>query len=666
MKIIFIIIALTAVLIVVTTLVLDKKIATKRKKGYSSGNVNSSLVTYHKWNRILSENFLTRDGYRRVRARLSELSVYNNDEIIINSVKYYLMSLGISATVVLLGALIFRDLFSILLITLYAVVLKNIVVDKQIDNIHFRLLKQLSNAISSVRQNYLRLNSIPDSVVEAETSNELKRAFDDIYAILTSAEGEQRLEEFYASTPFKLLQTFAGVCYILNNTGDTKLRDGTSNFIQAVSMIADEVNLEVRRISLQKAKFGSLEYLPLAPVVGLSLISSFFINTIPGTTVIYSGWIGYVSRTIIILASILGYIAITRINSAVAVREDDRNRLVMSLLELPWFDRLIKNIKPKKGRDIYAKTEILRGALSRVSLKQLYGTKVLYAVLTFVFTIFCLFFAVQLGKDFVYKNVKEISLVGGENLTKEDIEKRRAMDKEFLALSEIPSDRRVKDFVLQRIPLLSPYDQDAQVKRLKEKYVSYHNAEFKWWMILIAFGLSYGAWNIPEVMLRARAWLLKTESEEDVLQLQTIIAILKNTNYDTLDTLYWLERQSRVHKNILLEAYHEYPSNPEYALYKMKSQAVLPEFKRMSDKLVLTIHQISIDEAFSDLVSERDHVMRIREINQTTSINKKRAMVSPLSMIPLGLTAVLYILLPIGILGFKEFVTALSGSSGFQ
>src|SRR5690606_9794941 len=112
-----------------------------------------------------------------------------------------------------------------------------------------------------------------------------------------------------------------------------------------------------------------------------------------------------------------------------------------------------------------------------------------------------------------------------------------------------------------------------------------------------------GASKLPELLLRGRAWLLKTESEEDVLQLQTMISILMNTSTDTLDTLYWLERQSRVHKNALLDAYHEYPSNPDLALNRLKAKAVLPGFRRLVDKLLLTIHQIKLSEAFSDLVT---------------------------------------------------------------
>jgi|GEM_PF-1109494 len=657
-------IMLTAVFGITMIIVSDRKKRRSRQGRQQKKNSFISLSTYFRINRFLEEFFVTRGGYRKVKTRVAELSVYTMQEIRIYSVRVYVIAMTSSIALVAAGALIFQDLFSTLLVVLYAVIMNNVLVAKQVDSVHFKLLKELSMALSSLRQNYLRLNSISQAVAEAETGSVLRRAFEDIYFILTDVDGKKRLDEFYATTPFKLLCTLAGVCYILNNSGDTKLRDGSSNFLQAMGMMADEVNLEIRRISLQKAKFGMLEYLPIVPLGAIGIIENFFQSIIPGTSVIYNGAIGYVSRACILLASIVGYTVIVKINSAVAVAKDDRNALVMRLLKYEWFERIVKDIMPKKLHKKARKLKIIKGALSMTDIRHMYAGKLVFGALAFTIALTCFFFAVNLGKQFVYSNVHEVSLVGGEKLKAEDVRVRREMDKEFLAKPELPSENQTKEFVKSYLPKLPPFDQDAQIKRLQEKYKSYHNAEFKWWMILISFLLGLAASKVPELLLRGRAWLLKAESEEDVLQLQTLISILMNTSTDTLETLYWLEKQSRVHKNALLDAYHEYPSNPDLALNRLKAKAVLPSFRRMVDKLLLTIHQITLAEAFSDLTTERDHVLRIREISQTTALNKKRAMVSPLSMAPLVLTAVLYILLPLGLLGFREFMAALSHVQG--
>lgn len=653
-------IILTAVVGVTMVIVSDRKRAKHRKGSHKKKKGLISLSTYFRISHFLEEFFLTRSGFRKIKERITMLSVYSNQEIKVFSVQVYAVATISSLGLVLVGAIIFRDLFSTLLVVLYAVVMYTVLVSKQIDRVHFKLLKQLSAALSSLRQNYLRLNSIPQAIAEADTGSELHRAFEEIYNILTDPDGKSRLNEFYATTPFRLLSTLAGVCYILNNSGDTKLKDGSSNFLQAMGMMADEVNLEIRRISLQKARFGMLEYLPIAPLFAIGIIETFFTSIIPGTSVIYHGPIGYISRAVILLASIVGYTVIVKVNSAVSVKKDDRNPIVMYLLRQQWYSRIINDVMPKKLVKKVRKMRLVKGALSMTDLKQLYASKILFTVVAFVLALSCMFFAVNLGKQFIRDNVREVSLVGGEKLTDADIEIRQNMDNIYLSMPELPKESHTREFVKAKLPKLQAFDQDAQIKRLQEKYVSYYNTYFKWWMLLIAFTAAAGCYFIPELMLRARAWMLKTESEEDVLQLQTIISILMNTSADTLESLYWLEKQSRVHKNAILDAYHEYPSDPDLALNRMKAKAVLPGFKRMVDKLILTIHQISLAEAFSDLVTERDHVMRLREISQNATLSKKRTYVSPLSMAPLVLTAILYILVPLGILGFKEFTTALS------
>jgi hypothetical protein len=109
------------------------------------------------------------------------------------------------------------------------------------------------------------------------------------------------------------------VCYAVNRTGDAVLADGSSNFVSSLSLISNEVNLEIRRLRLQKSQFGSLELLPVLPVLTLGPIKSFFINTIPGTAVIYNGLMGYLVTVFIILCSLAAFKVITSITRPVAI-----------------------------------------------------------------------------------------------------------------------------------------------------------------------------------------------------------------------------------------------------------------------------------------------------------------------------------------------------------
>lgn len=635
---------------------LDKSTPSKAKQGGISKGHVKLYTKYFNW----YENFfLTRGGIRLVYGRVCELSVYTSAEGRVVAVKFYTLSLSIFIGLLIAGAIIFKDLFSWLLVLLFAVVMKTMLVDKQIDKIHLKLLQQLLQALSSVRENYLRLNSIPDAIAEAEVGALLRRAFDDIYLILTAVDNDKRLEEFYASTPFRAVQTLASVCYQINESGDSVLTDGTSNFLQAMSMMESEVQLEVEKLLLLKAKFGILEIMPIAPLAAIRGIEVFFTGTIPGTTVLYHGPMGYLAKVVIILTAILGYSIIVKINSAVPVRKDDRSALVLSLLEHKWFLNLCIAFTPKKTKKLLGKTKVLKGALSMIDIQHLYGKKITAAFIAFCVTLFFLVFAMNLGKEFVYNNVAEASLVAGDPLTKEETVKRERMDEIYMKLPTLPSEHDTEIFVDKYLPDLEEYDRQAQIHRLQVKYKTYFATTFKWWMILICYIAAIGGWWFPEIGLKSRAWLLKTESEEDVLQMQTLIAILMNTSIDTMDAIFWLWKQSRVYSRILLAAYHEYASEPEMALNTLKEKASSGQFKRIVDKLKLTIHQITLAEAFSDLISERNHILNIRKIIQTAAVMKKRALASPLAMAPLYLTAFAYILLPLGILGVQEFMSAM-------
>lgn len=646
-----IIICILGIVAIVLIVINDKKNRTRKK--------SKNFKFYNKMFKRYYSFFITRNGIRRLYYRIAGLSVYTKREIIITSVKLYSMSLGTFWGINILGLIIFKDIFTSLLLLMFSFIVKTILVDKQINHIHFKLLKQLLDALSSIRQCYLRLGVIPDAIAEADVGPLLKNAFEDIYLILTAADGERRLEEFYAATPFKLLQTFSGVCYILNNSGDSKLANGSSNFIQAMGMMYSEVQMEIQRLVLQKAKFGILEYLPVIPLVTLKLIESFFISQIPGTATIYHGPLGYISKVLIFVSSIIGYITITKINSPMVIKKDDRNILIDKIIKNQTFNYVVKNIIPKKSKSLKRKKYLLEKSMSSKDIIYLYGSKLICAILAFALSLFFIYFSIELGKDFIHSNVREVSLVAGEDLDGNDIKIRQEMDSVYLNIHPMLDTNRTRDFVNTYLSELPEFDKQAQIERLHSKYKSYYNIYFKWWMLIICYLLAISAWRMPELILRARIWLLKTEAEEDVLQLQTIITILMNTSTDTMQTLYWLQRQSRVHRNILIDAYHEYPSDPEIALHRLKSKVTVPEFKRIVDKLILTIHQISLADAFSDLVSEREHLIRIREITQRATLKKKRSFVSPLSMAPLLLTTALYILMPLGILGIKEFLYAL-------
>ena len=97
----------------------------------------------------------------------------------------------------------------------------------------------------------------------------------------------------------------------------------------------------------------------------------------------------------------------------------------------------------------------------------------------------------------------------------------------------------------------STIELDAQVERLTSKYKTYNALTYKWWFAFIGIACWFVGYNIPNMLLKLRIKMVASEAEMDVLQLQTIIAVLMDTNLDTFQVIYWLSKSSDIHKKIV-------------------------------------------------------------------------------------------------------------------
>lgn len=633
------------------------------KQTAAQANTNK-YARINKAHRRFTNNFFTRRDYRRLVEMLSRLSLYNFQEVRYRAVKYYRVSLITMVTIWLVGTLIFKDFTCSLLLLLFAYLVKNKYIDKNVEKSRRQLLSQFSTTLSSLEQEYTRLGNIPDALAECEKGKLLETQMEDIYNICTAVDGEDRLDEFYSKCQFRQLKTLAESCYILNDTGDTTDAYGESTFRTNIRLIKDEVDLEVRKNTMIHIKFNMLEYIPLVPIFCVSIVQNFFMSNIPGTSVLYNGLLGYISRLSIVLFTLIGYYVITNINSEQYVRSNDRLEIVDNLLTKRWYKRIVRNVMSKSAKTIVSINKKIRGSLSSKDPEYIYAEKILFSTIIFVLALLSSVVMVISARQFIYQNTKSLSLVGGVVYSQEEYERLYKYDCEIMARKVLETDDIMAAQLKEVLPKATEFTRLEEVSRIKLKYEKYHNTYYRWWYVLICYTVGICGWFIPELLLKFRQYMVKAEAEEDVLQMQTIIASVMDTSLDTLSVLYWLEKNSSVHKDALRFCYHEYPADPELALNRLKSKSTVAEFHHMCDRFITTIHQISIKEAFATLITDRAHILRIREMVQEEMINSKRMIASPLALAPIIALAVMHILAPIGILGFAEFTKAFA-QAGF-
>jgi hypothetical protein len=495
---------------------------------------------------VLEKFPFTQQGIRKLNIRLLELGFFDAVQSRVNAVQVYITTTLIQLGVVLFGFFAFGDLFMGLCFLVVATVIKSTFITKQLDKNYFKMYKQLQQSISLIRQEYMRTGSVSEALSEITAGSLVAGQISKIASILTETNAETLLEEFYAAAPVKVLQTLAGVCYNVEKGGDTTLYDGTSNFIQSLSYIAAEINFEIRRLYLQKTRFGSLEMLPVLPIIAVPLLQGFLGGTIPATSTIYNGPYGYITRIIIVALGLMCYKLISSMNTTMVIKYDDRMPRLVRLYQRQDVRKFVKCILPKSDKKLRKKLLLLKNSLSRQTIDLLYLKKSLFAGATFIVCLVLIIFSVFLGKQNLYESLEGKELSSSVDLSNAERVVMLEIDKAYIAGKL--TDEELKAELSQKFPRLNALKIDEQAARIQVKKADIENTQFRFWMLWIAIFAGFVAWKAPEIMLRYRNWLIKNEAEEDTLQLQTVIAVLMNTPMDTLSVLDWLSKHSRVHR----------------------------------------------------------------------------------------------------------------------
>jgi hypothetical protein len=233
-----------------------------------------------------------------------------------------------------------------------------------------------------------------------------------------------------------------------------------------------------------------------------------------------------------------------------------------------------------------------------------------------------------------------------------------AMDNAFIAecdaQGKVMELEEATEFVANHVSGLTGMEQGDQATRIIKKYETLKSIGWKFYYLIVVFVVALIGWFIPNRHLNLRTKLVKTEAEEDFMQLQTLMTILMTSNCDTLEALEQMTEISKIHKDMLTYCYHGFPSNPELELARLSSKTNIVEFKRFIDKLKLTISDLSLKEAFSDMIIEREYINSIKKMTALKTIDENKNLCDMYIKIPNYSLVVGTVLYPIIVLGISE------------
>lgn len=654
--------SLAAIIIIGITIVLFSIIIVFAAATFLTKKKNPDVVgqkqKYNKRFRFYYDFALTRQSFRKVHGQVSSMSIYNMIDARVVTVKFYERALITSTVLFLVTFILLGDIISGIIMLLFAMVMLDVTISNRIDDVNFQSLKSISSLILSIRECYTRCRNVPDALNDATVPPLLQRNVDDIYLICTATDAKTRLNNFYKECPNRIMRTLATTCYIRADVGEDDAKGG-SPFKEALGLIKDEVDMEVRRQLNQRIMFNMLDKLPLVPLFLYPIIKVFYVKIISATASVFDGGIGYCIKLAVVLSCFICYYILSTINNTSAARTDDR---LLSLVNLLHHDRMAKfarTLVPKSFKKRHATEEKLKGCLSQKDLTYFYFEKYFFAVSAFFASIVFSIIIMISAKQAVYNSLISDTMSVQLTYTAEQEAAVRKYDAEVLAMDELPSEEEMFNFFRSTFMKYTTNEVDAQVDRLTRKYSTYHNLHFYWWLALVYIAVYYIAFYVPDFLLKLRRTLVKSEADMDVLQLQTVIAIMMDTPLDTMSVLFWLAKSSDIHKDILNYCYHEYVRDPIYAIRHLQSKSVSTEFSAICDKLITTVYQVTLAEAFEDLIGERQNMMKMREVVQLDQLKSKRNIASPIAMAPMGVWLVAVFIVPIAVVAVRSFVSML-------
>lgn len=647
---------------------------------------------------LLSKNRITQRHVDHLTKRLELLSVYREEEIQAGVAKFtaklYFSIIGSFV----LGCIFFNDLLSITLLVMAAYVIYQTHVENSIQSSVLRVYRELKQGVASVRLEYKKTKDVLVSLENATVGNRVVGIFNDIKQVVSSTRGQQALNEYYDKVPFKEVQTFAMICYNINDTGDEFTGD-TSTFDQSLLVMNSDINQKIEKLNYEKLKFGKLEWLAMVGIVMTVVIKMIISRMLPSAAILYNSIVGIFIQNGVIGYSIYAYWSVAHAHIQAFMDKDDRPDIVKWMMRKDWFLNLCKlTIPDGKKRRIMAQN--LEKAFSKQKPLDFHAQKLTFAFFGFVATTIIVFTAPMIEYNYISNYTGSFSLTGSVNykddkgniiMTHNDVLK---MDKayintrnagkwddagdigdtslktvdennasEALAGQDITTQKEIDSFILSYMPKATTMDLSDQRQRLEAKYQKLKNNRFHWYYIFLTFIAAFIGYKIPDRTLKKRIELAKEEEEEEFLQLQIVMLVLASMNFDTLETLSHLAQIADIHKASILKCYYGYASNPKEELERLGRTTQSENFKQFIAKLKETIEDLSIKEAFADLEADREHIMNERSAYIKEMIDKKRSKMGQVALRPMLLAVYGMLVFPLmytGITGLIDITEQIS------
>lgn len=617
------------------------------------------------------DNFITRGTFRHISSMYASLQCYDDETVKAEAVSVFERSLIISCLMPVVALVLMKDTFIALTVAIFAYVFYNNTTNVKYDKLYVDLMRECSLCIASIREKYMETESIPTSVLYAEHDMMIDAPLKTIYKMLTSVDQDRVRAEFIALYPVPIIKTLGNLCYILNDEGVERRSDGSDSFTESLTVLRQECDAEVRRLTKQKIAFNSLTQLTLVGLFVDPIAEMYLLNMIPGTASLLKGYYGFVLHIAVVLITAISYYYVSTACRPSVTASNDRQRFVDDLRTNSRYVRdMARKLRPKTLKDKQYWRDLIDGALSSQDLEYIYTAKLMYVtIFAFLATLGLVFGTITVRSNF-YNNYKSLSFIPTSVKESQQLQ-LNLLDDEIMSMSKkdwatYNNDKEaLVALVKGRVTGINDSEASTQADRIKIKYNGYHGAVFHWWWPLVIYVVGMIGWFLPNIFLMIRKNLVQYEANIDVSQLQTIMIVLSETKMDVYRVICWLQEQATVHESVLRDCRVRYIANPEAALQRLEDSTPEHDFKRLIRQLKSAVYNLSLQDAFSGLKLDKQQSMSINEMLRTEEIEQRKNSAKLIAIAPAAVALIGAFVGPVLILGITQMTDTLAQLQGF-
>ena len=608
---------------------------------------------------------------RNIRLKYEMSNDYSEYELRRNTGR--LMTITIIAIFVALAVFVnvVNDLYMTLIIIIGLIIVVEKVIDITITSVSNKILRQMPEAFTILRHSFHEhgmideaLNDVIDEMSEKEIAPQLKRIRDAI----VSDQPEVELERYYDTAPNRFLKLFAGISYLTYELGDRKVED-TSIYLKNLNNILNEIYLEILKQDKIKNTFRSLTIIAVAPLIFIKPIESWAVTNFAALSNFYNSSIGFIMQSIIIVSIFVSYILLR------VLREDGEEIKFDRVSKVKWQEKLYKinfirmivdAFKTKPNTTKFKKeTNLIKDTNSYLTIEWFYVNKLTYAFVAFLLTILLVLNINIITRNSAYTKLSNQFLSLGKLSEKDQAaaDEIASFDKKYV--DEYKNKSVTKQQIAEELTDKATGTVDSEaVDRIYDKINTINSSYIKWWHVLIALGVAFLAYYIPNISLSIRNSVRKMDKDNEIMQFQSIILMLMHIDrVDVQTILEWLCRFSYAFREPIATCLNNYESGAEQALEELKESVPNKDFQRIVDQLQSAVTRIPVKAAFDELETERAFFYEKRKDANENLIKRKATIGQVVGFTPLVLLIGGYLVAPLLVVSMLQMVNYFSQMS---